>query len=66
MFCYVESKFCTVTVIAFPQYFSKTSHMFGFPPASCALRYDVGGMYDSRDLQLPLRLLLVAPDQYDL
>lgn len=30
MFCYVESEFCTVTVIAFPQYFSKTSHIFSF------------------------------------
>lgn len=30
MLCYVESKFCTVTVIAFPQYFSKTSHVFRF------------------------------------
>lgn len=28
MLCYVESKFCTVAVIAFPQYFSKASHTF--------------------------------------
>lgn len=28
MLCYVESKFCTVAVIAIPQYFSQTSHTF--------------------------------------
>lgn len=63
MLCYVESKFCTVTVIAFPQYFSKTSHIL-FSLASCALHYDVDWMYDLQDLQLFLRLLKVAPNQY--
>lgn len=28
MLCYVESKFYTVTVVAFSQYFSQTSHIF--------------------------------------
>lgn len=32
--------------------------------ASCALHYDVNWMYDLQDLQLSLRLLIVAPDQY--
>lgn len=64
MLCYVESKFCTVTVIAFPQYFSKTLPHIQFLLASCALHYDVDWMYDFQDLQLSLCLLVVAPNQY--
>lgn len=30
MLCYVESKFYKVTVVAFSQYFSETSHIFSF------------------------------------
>lgn len=35
-----------------------------FSLASCALHYDVDWMYDLQDLQLFLRLLTVAPNQY--
>lgn len=64
MLCYVESKFCTMTVIAFPQYFQQNLPCIPFSLASCALHYDVDWMYDLQDLQLSLHLLTVAPNQY--
>lgn len=51
MFCYVESEFCTVTVIAFSTVFRQNLPYIQFLLASCALHYDIDWMYDLQDLQ---------------
>lgn len=62
MLCYVESKFCIVTMIAVPLYFAKPSS----PQLSwlfCALHYN-DWMYDLQELQKsPWLLVVESPDQ---
>lgn len=46
MLCYVESKFYTVTVVAFFTVFQPNLPYIQLLLASCALHYDVDWMYD--------------------
>ena len=64
MLCYVQSKFCTIPVTAFSQYFSNPPpHIFCSLLASRALHYDVDWMYDLQGLHLSLHLLRVVLNQ---